>query len=111
MRRILAHLIIGAGTVMAAVGATADADELLGDPAAGRALAHDVCAACHVVEPGQEPPPDIDAPTFPGLAKQPGITALSLRVFLQTPHDRMPDIRLSREDTDNVIAYLLSLDR
>lgn len=111
MWRIPRLLLIGAGTLMMTLGTTANAEELLGDPIAGRQLAHDLCAACHVVEPGLEPASNIEAPAFPDLAKQPGITALSLRVFLQTPHERMPDIRLSREDTDNVIAHILSLDR
>lgn len=104
-------LIIGAAATIVTLMTTADAEELLGDPIAGRQLAHDICAACHVVEPDQKHALDIKAPAFPDLAKQPGITALSLRVFLQTPHDRMPDIRLSREDTDNVIAHILSLGR
>jgi mono/diheme cytochrome c family protein len=92
-------------------GMTAVAEELLGDPFAGRQMALDVCAACHVVEPGHEPASEIGAPAFPDLAKEPGITALSLRVFLQTPHDRMPDLRLSPAETDNIIAHILSLDR
>ncbi len=110
MGRAFTCLIIGAGMLMVAVGTTT-AEELLGDPIAGRQLAHDVCAACHIVEPGKKPASDIDAPAFPDLAKQPGITALSLRVFLQTPHERMPDLRLSPDEADNVIAHILSLNR
>jgi mono/diheme cytochrome c family protein len=87
------------------------AEELLGDPAAGRRLAEDVCSACHVVAPGGESTSDIGAPAFPDLAKEPRVTALSLRVFLQTPHDRMPDLQLSRNEADDVIAYILSLER
>lgn len=111
MVRTFSRLIIAAGMLAVTFGATAAAEELLGDPTAGRKLANDVCAACHVVEPGLEPRSDIDAPAFPDLAKQPGITALSLRVFLQTPHERMPDLRLSPDETDDVIAHILSLDR
>ena len=36
-------------------------------------------------------------------------TRLSLRVFLQTPHDRMPNLQLNRDEIDNVSAYILSL--
>ena len=36
-------------------------------------------------------------------------TPLSLRVFLQTSHNRMPNLSLSRDQTDNVAAYILSL--
>jgi hypothetical protein len=35
----------------------------------------------------------------------------SLTVFLRTPHDRMPDLSLTREETDDLIAYILSLKR
>ncbi len=86
------------------------ADELLGDPMAGRKLAEDVCSACHVIGSGQASTTDVDAPDFADLANEPRVTALSLRVFLQTPHERMPDLRLDREETDNVIAYILSLE-
>lgn len=95
--------------IAAALATTAHAEELLGDPIAGQKLAQDVCRTCHVVAPDQEPKATIETPAFPDLAKQPGVTAISLRVFLQTPHDRMPDIHLSREETDNIIAYILSL--
>ena len=36
-------------------------------------------------------------------------TPLSLRVFLQTPHNRMPDLHLSRTEIDDLIGYILSL--
>lgn len=111
MERTSSLSIIGAGMLVVTLGTTVVAEELLGDPTAGQKLAHDVCAACHVVEPGLEPRSEIDAPAFPDLARQPGTTALSLRVFLQTPHERMPDLRLSPDETDNVIAHILSLDR
>ena len=86
------------------------AEELLGDPTAGRRLAEDVCSACHVIAPGQASTTDADAPAFPDLANQPSVTALSLRAFLQIPHERMPDLHLDRDETDNVIAYILSFD-
>lgn len=86
------------------------AEELLGDPMAGRELAENICATCHVIAPGQISMTDVDAPAFPDLANTPRVTALSLRVFLQSPHDRMPDLHLDRDETDNVIAYILSLE-
>jgi hypothetical protein len=36
-------------------------------------------------------------------------TALSLRAFLQTPHPTMPNLILTPEETDDIIAYLLAL--
>ncbi len=41
----------------------------------------------------------------------PSTTSMSLRVFLQSPHGNMPDYRLTREQMDDVVAYLLSLRR
>ena len=38
-------------------------------------------------------------------------TSMSLRVFLQTPHPSMPDYRLTREELDDVVAYILTLRR
>ena len=95
---------------LAILSTGAAAEELLGDPTAGRRLAEDVCSACHIIAPGDDPTSDVDAPAFPDLANSPRVTALSLRVFLQTPHERMPDFRLTRDETDDVIAYILSLE-
>jgi hypothetical protein len=33
----------------------------------------------------------------------------SLRAFLQTPHARMPDLHLTREEVDDLASYILSL--
>ncbi|MDX1540736.1 MAG: hypothetical protein R3349_04975 [Geminicoccaceae bacterium] len=79
-----------------------------GDLEAGIDLAVDVCGQCHGVgfeEESSHP----HAPTFFEIAGDPAATELALRVFLQTPHAEMPDLRLSRKETDDVIAYILSL--
>lgn len=104
LRPFLAILLVG----LAAAGAAA---QTIGDVAAGRELARTWCANCHVVERGQSISPQSgDAvATFPSIAAMPSTTALSLRVFLQTPHGRMPDFALSRTETDDLIAYILSL--
>jgi hypothetical protein len=36
---------------------------------------------------------------------------MGLRAFLQTPHDRMPDLHLTRNEIDDVAAYILSLKK
>jgi hypothetical protein len=43
------------------------------------------------------------------IGEQKSTTALSLRVFLQTPHAQMPDLHLSRDEIDDLAAYILSL--
>lgn len=80
-----------------------------GDPAAGRRLAEAWCSGCHVIGPGASGPVVDATPTFPSIARMPSATGMSLRAFLLTPHSRMPDIQISREQTDDVMAYILSL--
>jgi mono/diheme cytochrome c family protein len=80
-----------------------------GDVAAGRALAKTWCDNCHVVDPAQQTGTSTGAPTFSAIAAMRSTTPLGLHVFLQTPHDRMPDLHLSRAEIDDVVAYILSL--
>jgi mono/diheme cytochrome c family protein len=112
-RTVLAALSLAAIVAAASAGAAekrlSDA-ELVGDPAAGHAVAADICSECHSVE-GRAPSPVEDAPTFRELAGQAGITATALQVWLTTFHpDRtMPAIVLSDAERRDVIAYILSL--
>jgi mono/diheme cytochrome c family protein len=80
-----------------------------GDAAMGHMFARDLCAQCHIVEDPQTPPASIGAPTFFDIANNPAITVMSLKAFLMTPHDRMPNFVIGRGDIDNVISYILSL--
>ena len=78
-----------------------------GDPARGRALASGMCASCHRIE-GK----NLDAPPgFAAVAAMPSTTALSLKVFLRSNHKEMPNLIISDTDTDDIVAYILSLDR
>jgi hypothetical protein len=49
------------------------------------------------------------APAFQDVADDSAMTSLALRVFLRSPHEWMPDLMLSETETDDVIAYILSL--
>jgi hypothetical protein len=48
------------------------------------------------------------APDFQAIANTPGMTGTALRAFLQTPHPKMPNLILTPEQSDDVIAFLLS---
>ena len=50
-----------------------------------------------------------DPPSFQSVADLPSTTGLSLNVFLHSNHKNMPNLILSRADSDDVIAYILSL--
>ena len=81
----------------------------VGDSMQGESIARNVCAACHAVEKGETRSPNTRAPTFQNVAATPGMTAMALRVWLQSPHPTMPNLMLTDEEKDDVIAYILSL--
>ena len=102
MRRFSAALAI----VFLAIAPCAVA-QTSGDPAAGRALATRVCAACHKVTPGQ-PAPLGNAPSFAAIANMSSTTETALHVFLSTTHANMPNLVLQPQQQEDVIAYILS---
>ena len=80
-----------------------------GNAARGSGLARSNCAACHAVGRGPDASPDPMAPRFSAVADTPGMTDRALRVWLQTSHPTMPNYILNRDDTDDIVAYILSL--
>lgn len=80
-----------------------------GDPAAGGQIAANWCANCHVVGAKETVGTSTGAPSFPSIAAQKSLTPMALSAFLQTPHARMPDLHLSREEIADVAAYIQSL--
>jgi mono/diheme cytochrome c family protein len=88
---------------------SAPAQALPGDRQAGWTLARDVCAECHFVEKDDRGESWADAPAFQDVADDPAITAISLRVFLRTSHADMPNLMLSEAETDDIVAFILSL--
>lgn len=101
--------ILAVALLMAPV--SVGAQSLPGDAASGQALALRSCAGCHAVAERQSRPATDGAPSFLALARDPAITELSLRAFLQTPHARMPSIMLTRREMDDVISYILGMRR
>ena len=77
----------------------------------GHARARAWCASCHAVEPGQLAGPVGDIPSFTAVARQPSTTAPALHAFLTTPHGDMPDIKLTPDEIDALVEYILSLKR
>jgi mono/diheme cytochrome c family protein len=77
--------------------------------AAGQILAKGWCAHCHIVSEDQRIAPVEGVPTFFAVANDPSTTDTGLRVFLVSPHVVMPDFMLTRKETDEIIAYILSL--
>jgi mono/diheme cytochrome c family protein len=80
-----------------------------GDPQQGQALAQAWCSSCHMVSPQQQNAGNDAVPSFASVARMPSTTQTSLEAFLQSPHPPMPDLELSRNQLDDVAAYILSL--
>lgn len=95
--------------VIVAIAPIPLAAQEIGDVAAGSHLAATWCSSCHIVGPSAQTGSATGVPTFAAIARMASTTPISLRAFLQTPHARMPDLHLSRDETDNLIAYIISL--
>jgi mono/diheme cytochrome c family protein len=105
----LMRAMILAGALAASTIA-ANAQVGAGDPQAGRALARRECSPCHAVTPEPHAPRVLQiGPDFQTVANTPGMTATALNAFLLTSHSKMPNFILSREQSADVIAYILSL--
>jgi mono/diheme cytochrome c family protein len=87
----------------------AAAQDVVGDVAAGRRLVAAWCSECHALVSGTAA--GKAGPDFTAVANMPSTTALSLRVFLQSSHPSMPNLIIGRAETDDLIAYILSLKR
>jgi mono/diheme cytochrome c family protein len=87
---------------------TAHAQDI-GDARKGQQIAETVCAECHAVGAAQSSSLSARAPAFSAIANTPGMTETALTVWFRTPHPTMPNLILSAEDIDHVIAYILGL--
>jgi len=98
--------VVAALMIAALPCAAARADDV-GDPVAGRQLATAWCSNCHAF-PGSQQATATGAPSFPAVAENHAMTPVALRSFLQTSHERMPDLHLSNAEMDDLIAFILS---
>jgi mono/diheme cytochrome c family protein len=82
----------------------------------GEFVALQLCSYCHVVSPDTRYRPELEpaAPSFQSLADNPKNTAAILAHFVTTTHwnetgpMKMPNQSLSGEETQAVVAYILS---
>lgn len=75
----------------------------------GRAIAERSCSSCHAIEPGRFS--YSEAPSFPVIANQEGLTAETLSVWLKRAHNypREMDFYLQEQQVDALVAYILTL--
>jgi mono/diheme cytochrome c family protein len=108
MRWMIFPYIVAAATLSAQLPVLAQ--PLSADPTSGRQIATKLCSSCHRVLPMTLPDKG-NPPSFQSIADLPSTTGLSLNVFLHSNHKNMPNIILSPAESDDVIAYILSLKK
>jgi len=74
----------------------------------GHRLAEAWCETCHAVEPHMVGMSN-QAPSFEAIANRHGTTALSLKVFLKTSHENMPNLVITPDQANALANYILSL--
>jgi mono/diheme cytochrome c family protein len=84
------------------------AKPLEGNRILGQQIAIKICGDCHDATGSER---FEVGPSFEDIANLPSTTALSLKPFLRSNHSNMPNFIISGADTDDVIAYILSLKR
>lgn len=75
----------------------------------GLQLAQKFCTACHIISAeGSETAP-VEPPSFSSIANKPGQTAERIIGALVAPHPPMPDMHLTNDEMQGIIAYLGTL--
>lgn len=82
-----------------------------GDATAGNRVAERICSECHSVGAGKGLSPHPQAPTFEAIANTRSKTGVALNVWLQVPHGSMPELIVTDKDSEDVIAYILTLKK
>jgi mono/diheme cytochrome c family protein len=75
----------------------------------GRAIAVKQCSECHAIGRSDSDVKNAAAPSFVSIAGMPSTTALSIKVFLRSPHANMPNIMFTDSELDAITGYILSL--
>ena len=81
---------------------------LAADAANGLHLAERWCASCHVVTSTQNKGAD-STPTFVSIAQRKDFSVEKLAFFLLDPHPVMPNMSLSRNEAQDIAAYIARL--
>lgn len=98
--------LLRVGLTLALVAASS-APAAAADVAMGEALTAQWCNQCHVVGNGSY---GTDAaPPLPVIARQKSQDREWIKAWLAAPHPPMPNLNLSRQEIDDIAAYLASL--
>jgi mono/diheme cytochrome c family protein len=104
MRHLSLVLLLGASLASPGAGAQEP-----GNAERGKVMASRLCSECHYTGGYDAESTNAKAPPFRAIANTRGMTAMALGVWMQTSHPTMPNIRLTPETLDDIIAYIRSL--
>jgi mono/diheme cytochrome c family protein len=108
MRWMILPCFVAAGILTAQFPVLAQPIE--GNPLSGQQIATKQCSSCHRVLP-MILSDKADPPSFQSIADLPSTTGISLNVFLHSNHRNMPDFIISSTESNDLIAYILSLKK
>lgn len=94
------------GTVIS-LGCAPIAFAAAGNAEAGRQFVMRSCSSCHATEAAKTATDN--APPFSVVAKTNKDNPAWIRGWLMAPHPPMPNISLSRQQIDDIVAYLSTL--
>jgi mono/diheme cytochrome c family protein len=105
----LAALLLGLATLIMDVRPTVS-QSMAGDPEAGRLYAVNICSGCHSVQSETDGTGQF-APDFTAIAKRRSTTPSSLRAYLRSDHELMPNFNMHRSEINDMVAYIMSFRR
>ncbi len=73
---------------------------------AGHELSIKFCRSCHLIDRSTNDTALVGPPSFASIANQPGQTAQRITNVLIQSHPPMPDMQLTIQEIQNIIAYL-----
>lgn len=102
----LRFLLLAAAFIFLAAPARA---QPVGDATQGQKIVDRLCIECHAVSDEEAGHRINQAASFQTIANTPGMTPLALSVWFRTPHREMPNIVLSKDEQEDLIAFITSL--
>jgi len=75
----------------------------------GERLARTLCVNSHQVAPDGAGTALSDVPGFAEVANRPDTTREAIEPYMLSPHPAMPQIQFTRDELNNISAYIMSL--
>jgi mono/diheme cytochrome c family protein len=67
------------------------------------------CSECHAIGPASGKTRGL--PTFASISAKKNVSSEMIASFLRLPHATMPNLPLSRKDTEDIAAYIMGMKK